>query len=239
MERLRGQSTTRLSSPRGGSLAELQNPTAGICPQNYMDGTATTSMAPEPDPPEEDGKVLSPQELDLTDREGVEQIDEDRFVVSPDGTDPDVPTELTVDADEREASARAGSTEVADPEPGLDRTAIRDWHERQLTESPSAYGYHLSLKAGGNVQHHTLHSDDVTMAFNNVLLWYARTVDADLPPGVVLGILLSDASVPVQFPAKALEEFLMAKGLSTTDSIADLLAVVRDDGGVVFPPRTE
>lgn len=194
-------------------------------------------MVSEEDPPGEDGKVLSPQELDLADKDGVEQIDEDRFVVSPDGTDPSVPTELTVDTDEREASARASSTTPGDRGPSLDRTTIREWHDHQLAESPSAYGYHLSLKAGGNVQHHTLHSDDVTMTFNNLLLWYARTVDADLPPGVVLGILLSDASVPVQFPAKALEEFLMAKGLSTTDSIADLLDVVRDDGGVVFPPR--
>ena len=204
-------------------------------------------MAPDEDPTDEEGKVLSPQELDLADKDGVEQLGEGRFVVSPDGTDPNVPTELSVDDADVEASAReesvAATTGTTTPAAGsdtdLDRSAIQDWHERQLRESPSAYGYHLSLKAGTAIDHHTIHSDDVTMAFNNLLLWYARTVDADLPPGAVLGILLSDASVPVQYPVKALEQFVMNQGLSTEDSIGDLLGAVRDDGGVVFPPRTE
>jgi hypothetical protein len=204
-------------------------------------------MEPDGDPTDEEGKVLSPQELELADKDGVEQLDEGRFVVSPDGTDPDVPTELTVDGADVEASAReesvaatlGDSVEADATGPSLDRSSVQDWHERQLTESPAAYGYHLSLKAGTAIDHHSIHSDDVTMAFNNLLLWYARTVDADLPPGAVLGILLSDASVPVQFPVKALEQFVMNQGLSTEDSIGDLLEAVRDDGGVVFPPRTE
>jgi len=209
-------------------------------------------MDPEPAPTDEDGKVLSPQELELANKDGVEQLEEGRFVVSPDGTDPDVPTELSVDGADVESSAREQSVAATSAEPAveepatveaespqLDRTSIQDWHEQQLSESPSAYGYHLSLKAGSAIDHHTIHSDDVTMTFNNLLLWYARTVDGDLPPGAVIGILLSDASVPVQFPVKALEQFVMDQGLSTEDSIADLLEAVRDDGGIVFPPRTE
>ncbi|WP_460918187.1 DUF7500 family protein [Salinarchaeum chitinilyticum] len=209
-------------------------------------------MAPDGDPTDEEGKVLSPQELELANKDGVEQLDEGRFVVSPDGTDPNVPTELSVDGAAVESSAREESVAATSAETSasdsaadgaetgsIDRTAIQDWHEGQLSESPSAYGYHLSLKAGSAIDHHTIHSDDVTMTFNNLLLWYARTVDGDLPPGAVLGILLSDASVPVQFPVKALEQFVMDQGLSTDDSIADLLETVRDDGGIVFPPRTE
>ncbi|GAB3680206.1 hypothetical protein GCM10028857_02620 [Salinarchaeum chitinilyticum] len=213
---------------------------------------ATAVMAPDGDPTDEEGKVLSPQELELANKDGVEQLDEGRFVVSPDGTDPNVPTELSVDGAAVESSAREESVAATSAETSasdsaadgaetgsIDRTAIQDWHEGQLSESPSAYGYHLSLKAGSAIDHHTIHSDDVTMTFNNLLLWYARTVDGDLPPGAVLGILLSDASVPVQFPVKALEQFVMDQGLSTDDSIADLLETVRDDGGIVFPPRTE
>lgn len=199
-------------------------------------------MDPEEEPAEQ-GRVLSPQELDLSEKDGVAEIDDGRYVVSPDGSPPNVPTELSVDRTEQRTAARssAPARETPDPaprEPTLDRASIQDWHERQLTESPCNYGYHLSLKAGSDVGHHTIHSDDVTMAFNNLLLWYARTVDSDLPPGAVLGILLSDASVPVQYPVRALEELLMAYGLSTDDTIADLLEVARDDGSVVFPPRT-
>lgn len=203
-------------------------------------------MDQDDESPDDEGTVLSPQELELAEKEGVEQLGEGRFVVSPDGSEPSVPTELTAGEGERSAAAEAAADDAdAVPERSsgsdarLTRTEVQDWHERQLTESPCAYGYHLSLKAGDVVDHHTLHSDDVTMSFNNLLLWYARTVDADLPPGAVIGILLSDASVPVQFPAKTLERFLMAKGLSTEDSIEDLLEVVRDDGGLIFPPRRE
>lgn len=204
-------------------------------------------MAPNGDPTDEEGKVLSPQELELTDKDGVEQLGEGRFVVSPDGTEPNVPTELSVTDADVEASAREGSVQATTvestpethQEPSLDRGTVQDWHEQQLAESPSAYGYHLSLKAGTAIDHHSIHSDDVTMAFNNLLLWYARTVDADLPPGAVIGILLSDASVPVQFPIKALEQFVMNQGLSTEDSIGELLHAVRDDGGIVFPPRNK
>lgn len=209
-------------------------------------------MDPEEGPYEE-GKVLSPRELDITEKDGVAEIDDGRFVVSPDGTEPNVQTEPSVPAEprastgqsapsaeptEREPSASSGRS-VRKTERALDRSAVRDWHERQLRESPCSYGYHLSLKAGSNVEHHTIHSDDVTMAFNNLLLWYARTVDADLPPGAVLGILLSDASVPVQYPVRAIEQLLMTHNLSTDDTIADLLAAIRDQGSVVFPPRTE
>ena len=194
-------------------------------------------MDPNEDPVDE-GRVLSPQELELSEKEGVAEIDDGRFVVSPDGTPPNVPTELSVVEDDRQQSARTRSEEI-DPSPSsLDRSSVQDWHEHQLTESPCSYGYHLSLKAGRSVNHHTIHSDDVTMTFNNLLLWYARTVDADLPPGAVLGILLSDASVPVQYPARAIEELLLKHGLSTNDTIADLLESVRDEGSIVFPPRT-
>jgi len=220
-------------------------------------------MADEEDPPPDDETVLTPQELRLTEKEGVEQLEEGRFVVSPDGQPPKVPSELS-DSQSGPKSAETPSatdrgdpaTEAADPaseqrlgstadsprtpdRSHLDRTEVQQWHARELSESPSDYGYHLSLKAEDVVDHHTLHSDDVTMTFNNLLLWYARTVDADLPPGVVVGILLSDATVPVQFPPTTLEQLVANRGLSTDDSIGDLLETVREDGGVVFPPRTE
>lgn len=194
-------------------------------------------MDPDEDPAEQ-GRVLSPQELDLGDKDGVAEIDDGRYVVSPDGSQPNVSAELSTAESEPKPATPQSTDEPSPGEPSLDRSSIQDWHERQLTESPCNYGYHLSLKAGRDVSHHTIHSDDVTMAFNNLLLWYARTVDSDLPPGAVLGILLSDASVPVQFPVRAMEELLMAHGLSTDDSIADLLEAVRDDGSIVFPPRT-
>jgi len=208
--------------------------------------------------PEEEGTVLSPGELELSEKEGVEQLEEGRFVISPDGTRPDVPTELSVtdadvqsrareaadaraaaDASTRDDDSTAGESASSAVGSSLNRAAVREWHATELAESPCPYGFHVSVKAGDAVDHHALHSDDVTGAFDDLLRRYARTVDEDLPPGAVIGILLTDATVPVQYPTKALEQFLMNRGLSTEDTLGDLLEAVRDDGGVVFPPRTE
>lgn len=188
--------------------------------------------------PADDGKVLSPQELDLEDKDGVEEIEDGRYVVSADGTEPELPTKLTEDARDTEPTVDEQEPDDERAEPiELDRDAVRGWCTDQLEDTPCEYGYHVSMKAGDSIEHHALHSDDVTMAFNNLLVWYAQTVDRDLPPGAVLGILLSDASVSVRYPTKAFEEFLLAHGFSTDDTIGDLLATIRDDDEVVFPPR--
>lgn len=208
-----------------------------------------------------DGKVLSPHELDLSDKDGVEEIEEGRFVVSPDGSQPDVPgteptepaqAESTESADStdgtRAADTAQTTTEATPSVPDSDslakerdaeisRSDVRDWTESQLESTACEYGYHVSLKAGDEVRHHTLHSDDVTMVFNNLLLWYAQTVDSEMPPGAVLGILLMEANTQIRYPVNSLEQLLMSKGISPDDSIKTLLEAVRDDEEVVFPPR--
>lgn len=193
-------------------------------------------------PPEEggegnDGRILSPSELDLEDKDGVEQIEEGRFVVSPDGTRPDVP-DVDPDPDSRPEpdSDPETPTTTDSPDPEITREDVREWTTEQLGGTACDYGYHLSLKVGDSVDHHTLHSDDVATVFNNLMLWYAQSVDGDLPPGAVLGILLMEASVPVRYPVRSIEQFLLSHGLSPEDSIADLLEAVREDEEVVFPP---
>lgn len=221
-------------------------------------------MDPDEESAGNEGRVLSPNELDLADKDGVEEIGEGRYVVSPDGSQPSLPDDLTSSSDDG-PTASAGDSPPADastgdsaagssgttstepsvpsepaqqsPSPSVDRDSAREWYESQLETSPCRYGYYVSMKVGDSIDHHTLHSDDVTMAFNNLLLWYARNVDQELPPGAVLGVLLSEASIPLRYPVKSFEEFLLEHGMSTDDTIADLLRVLRDDGEVVFPPR--
>lgn len=219
-------------------------------------------MNPDEETPGSDGRVLAPEELDLANKEGVEEIEEGRYVVSPDGTRPNLPEYVTEgrEAARSESASGASGTQHDDPPsdaereegiaanrpseqerrtelPATDRASAREWYESQLEDSPCRYGYYVSLKADRGIDHHTLHTDDVAMAFNNLLLWYARNVDDELPPGAVLGVLLSEASIPLRYPVKSFEEFLMKHGLSTDDTIADLLDVLREEGEVVFPPR--
>lgn len=211
-----------------------------------------------------DGKVLTPNELDLKDKDGVEEIEDGRFVVSPDGSQPDVagvgsdaeptapesPSADTepADTEEREPADRPESEAATPSVPDTDdlaeqrghditRSDVRDWTTEQLESTACEYGYHLSLKAGDDVRHHTLHSDDVSMVFNNLLLWYAQTVDSELPPGAVLGILLMEANVQIRYPVKSIEQLLLNYGLSPEDPVAELLQAVREDDEVVFPPR--
>ncbi len=199
-------------------------------------------MVPD-DPGSDEGRILGPDELELTDKDGVEQLDEGRYVVSADGTPPDVdsgsdgslrdePTEPMPNT----AAPTENTTQPVERQP-LDETRIQEWYEQQLKRSPTEYGYYISMKAGTDTTHHTVHSNDITTAFNDLLVWYARNIDTEMPPGAVLGILLSEANVPIQFPVKNFEEFLLDQGLSTDDTIEDLLATLRSNSRIVFPPE--
>lgn len=186
---------------------------------------------PSDRPPGDDGPVLSPEELDLTDREEVEEIDDGRFVVSADGSPPSVSeTDPSDDTNDDQSTP-------AQPTDELTEATVKTWYEQQLTRAPTDFGYYISLKVDDEIRHHTIHSDDITTAFNNLLLWYATTVDREMPPGAVLGILLSETDTPVQYPVKSFEEFLLEQGLSTDDTIGELLATLREQERVVFPPE--
>jgi hypothetical protein len=77
----------------------------------------------------------------------------------------------------------------------------------------------------------------VVTTFENLLTWYVREVGRDTPVEEALGILLLEASVPVQFPTDALESVVEREGLSADDSVADLLAAVERRGGLRLPSR--
>lgn len=183
---------------------------------------------PPNEPSGEDGRVLSPEELALEDRDEVAELSDGRYVISADGSPP------SVSESETDESSTETSGSMASDGPLSDAT-VREWYEQQLAQSPTEFGYYISLKAGDTIRHHTLHSDDVTTAFTNLLLWYATTVDHEMPPGAVLGILLSETEAPIQYPVKSFEEFLLAQGLSTDDTIGELLTQLRTQEGAVFP----
>lgn len=177
--------------------------------------------------------MLSPEELDLADREDVAELSDGRYVVSADGSPPSVSNITTNDSSSDAPDDESAHTPSSESK--LTDAVVKDWYEQQLTQSPTEFGYYISLKAEDDIRHHTLHSDDVTTAFNNLLLWYATTVDHELPPGAVLGILLSEAETPVRYPIESFEEFILAQGLSTDDTIGELLAHLRAQDGAVFP----
>jgi len=183
-------------------------------------------MPDGPDKPKpEEGKILSPEELDISENEHVEQIDEGRYVVSP-----DVRSESTTQT--RSRSEAPESPEPDPPEPTLDDATVHEWLDQNMTDGNSRYGFDVTAKFDGSVSQQRMVSNDIITVFESLMLWYARQVDGSTPVEEVLGILLSESNVPVRYPPESLKKLVKSSNCSPDDSIADLLAAVEGEDGV-------
>lgn len=200
----------------------------------------------------EEGPVLSPEEIDISDDERVRELEEGRFVVSSGDpiAQPDRPagriegeTGGTSAPDHRSDAADTDpapeptpqSTETeSSPAPAPDLTArsVHNWLSDDLAAANSRYGFDITASFDGAVSQQRMVSNDVVTIFETLVMWYAQQVDRNTPIEEVLGILLTEANVPVEIPAEALRRTLVDSDLSADDSIADLMAVVRDDDGL-------
>lgn len=200
----------------------------------------------------EEGPILSPDELDITDNEHVRQLDEGRFVVSPNADQPMEPSNRqagsTPEPDPESGPAREPSSREPDPtparnspsrEPGpaptdesLSQEAVHDWLRTSFEENPSRYGFDVTASFEGQVSQRRMASNDVVTVFESLMLWYAQQVDNQTPVEEILGILLMEANVPVRYPPESVQQLVKSSGLSPDDSIADLLAAVKDDDGL-------
>ena len=203
------------------------------------------------DPPRDDeelpeGNVLEPEDLDISDAEEVEELDESRFVIGAEGK-PDVeegaasgtnPSERTVSEPERLTGREDQRSNTADRSHELRGSDVKRWITQNLRQTDSQYAYRLAAKTGGEISHQQLASDDIGMAFDGLLMWYAQQVGDGTAVEDTLGILLSESNIRVRFPVAALRAYLDENDLEPQDSIADLLAVVQEREGLVFPRGT-
>jgi len=180
---------------------------------------------PEPEP--EEGPVLAPEELDISDDEHVTQIDEGRFVVSPGGRPANDPA-----ADPGGVAEPDGPADTAAEPSPLDRGRVRDWLADDVGDVDSRYGFDVTATFDGRVSQRRLVSNDVVTSFESLVLWYAQQIDADTPVEEVLGILLLESNVPVRYPPRSLKRLVKSSNLGPEDSIADLVAAVEADDGV-------
>ncbi|QIO21630.1 hypothetical protein [Haloarcula sp. JP-L23] len=189
-------------------------------------------MAPGSDEPKpEDGKILSPEELDIADDDHVTEIDEGRYVVSPDvRTDDSYGNQVSADSDPAPQPA-------PDPEPETPEFTdanVHEWLAEQMADSNSRYGFDVTAKFDGDVDQQQLVSNDIVTAFESFMLWYGRQMDGSTPVEDVLGILLSESNVPVKYPPGSFKEMVRSTGLSPDDSIADLVEAVEERDGAEF-----
>ena len=178
------------------------------------------------DPKAEDGRILSPEELDLEDDEHVEQIDDGRYVVSP-----TVRSESTAPVSQSQPSPEP-SPDRARSQPAFTDTSVHQWLHENLEDTNSQYGFDVTAKFDGTVSQQQTVSNDIVTVFESLMLWYARQIDANTPVEEVLGILLSESNVPVRYPPSSLNTLVRSTDLRPEDSIADLIEAVGEDGGV-------
>jgi hypothetical protein len=209
-------------------------------------------MSPREDrPKDDDGKVLSPEELDIAEDERVAEIDDGRYVVSSDDSRPSVPEDDTPSRERRGSVREATDAEAADrsrlaPQEGTDREgsgsdgdelteeAVRQWLRQYVGDTNSQYGYHVTAKFDDATRQQHLVSNDVVTVFENLLMWYGQQLDSQTAVEEVLGILLLESNMTVQYPQQSLKAYLAKNDLGPDDTIADLLETTED--GFAFPP---
>lgn len=169
-----------------------------------------------------DGPVLDPAELDITEDERVEQLDDGRYVISAGDSAPKVPT--------REETESSPAPRPREP-PAVDGRAVSRWLAESFENDGFTHGFDATVKVDGTVNRHRMVSNEVTATFETLVLWYARQVAGSTPPEEALGLLLAESDIPVQYPTPCLRRLLGTLDLTPQDSVADLLAAVEAEGG--------
>jgi len=192
----------------------------------------------DPEPPtgpgEEKGKVLSPEELDVSESEYVEELDDNgRYVVSPGAGPPNVPDSTRGGDDDPDRTPRerpdpSASDRNRQPErlrsPETARTVLAD----ELSRSNARYGLDIVADFEGDTARHRTVSDDVISTFEGLVRWYASHVTDGTPPDEVVDILLRESTFETG-ETPNLAKLLKAHDLDRTDSIEDLVAAIREE----------
>jgi len=213
---------------------------------------------PAEDPDVDRAPVLSPDELDIREDERVVQLEDGRYVIWP-GADRGA-TSGRDDSNAIEGAGAAAGTPTDDPPtddaetdpsavdppvneaPATERgpaadPALRDLHARLAAAVGAVdvrYGFDVTAALGGEPRQTALFTNDVAVAFEHLVTWFAAGVGDDTPVEQALGILLAELDGSVRYPAASLRDYLDANDLDPDDSIADLLAVA-DASGFRFP----
>jgi hypothetical protein len=189
----------------------------------------------------DDGRVLSPEELDIEEQDEVATIGDDRYVIGADGepaasgdsdADPATQPEPTGDG-QAEVTTDPQQAEPADPQ--ITGRDVKEWLAAELESHDSDYAYHIAAKYGDDIAHQQMATDDVGAAFDGLLVWYARQVAGNTPVDEALGILLGESSVQIRYPTARLIAFLEHNDLGPDDSIRDLVDTVSNQDGLVLP----
>lgn len=205
------------------------------------------------------GGVLGPDELDISKRPEVEEIDEGRYIVSASGSpakkpnrelleNPDWLDERTEESANPPATQSASaSSEPADtiqrpaepPAVELTQESVSEFLAESLAESSGSYGFDATVNVEGKVNRGRMTSDDIGETLETLLRWYAKQTTDEIEPEAVLGIILAGSDLEVEYPVHSAYAMLKQYGLRPDDSIRDLLGAVREEGSFTVPPSKD
>jgi hypothetical protein len=183
------------------------------------------------------GRVLTPTDLDITDDDAVEELEDGRFVVSPGGGPPNVPDGDGTDGGsapsqrnqgpgtDTQSDATGGSSSGGQQSP----EAARNLLSEELARTRGRYAMDIVGRFDGEPARHRTVSNDVVATFENLLIWYAQHVTGETPVDEVLDILLHEASIGPEPETPNLADLLEANGLTPEDSIADLVDAIAEE----------
>ena len=193
------------------------------------DERGDTVLPPEGDEADAGNPALSPEELDIAESEYVEKLDDNgRYVVSPGGGPPKVPTSSVDRGNANERRSESESGERRDRNAPASPEAARTLLAEELARSKARYGLDIVGHFEGETVRHRTVSDDVIATFENLVRWYASHVTDGTPPDEVVDILLRESTFETA-ETPNLANLLDRHGLDRTDSIDDLVAAIREE----------
>ena len=185
-------------------------------------------------PGAEGGKVLGPEELDISESEYVEELDDSgRYVVSAGGGPPNAsrapenpePSGRDERPVEGNSAADQASQEAPRGQPASPETA-RTLLAEELGRTNSEYGIDVVGRFEGEPVRHRTVSNDVVATFENLVSWYARHVADETPADEVIEILLRESAFDSPASTPNLKQLLEKYDLTKTDSIQSLVTAI-------------
>lgn len=132
-----------------------------------------------------------------------------------------------------------GSRSATDAPAEITTEDVSRWMARSFAAREEKYCFDLGVDIDGSRGRTRHASDDLSEAFEQLLLWYADRVSGDLPPEEAIGVLLASSDTEVEYPVQSAYAMLKRYGLRPDDSIADLLSAIRKEGSMTVPPSRD
>lgn len=189
----------------------------------------------------ERGRVLTPEDLDISNSEYVSELDEEgRYVVSAggrpstEGEDPAGRRGEPIPPDDAAGDPRRRATDATRRPSRRDDQAVspeaaRSLLSEELDRTDVRYGIDIVARFDGRPVRHRTVSNDVVATFEDLVRWYAQHVADETPTDEVIEILFREASLTPSGTTPNLASLLDGHDLEPDDSIAALVEAIRDE----------